>query len=481
MKLKKLIALSTATVMVFSLAGCGSNTNNTNSKTDSGNSATADGTEATSETTGTDGLVGYTDIELGETAKDLTASIKFLTNRTDLLEDDATHPYQEYIDAFNKLYPNITVDVEGITNYADETLLRLQGGDWGDVMMIPSVDKADLSTYFMSYGDLDTMKQQVNYLNNQVYENQVYGIPYMAGANGGIVYNKKVFETAGITELPKTPDDFIADLQAIKDKTDAIPLYTNYAAGWTMGGQWDAAISGSATGDSTYMNQKLLHTANPFADPGDGTHAYNVYKVLYEAVSKGLTEDDYSTTDWEGSKGMINNGQIGCMVLGSWSVPQMQAAGDNADDIAYMPFPITVDGKQYSSAGADYCFGINADDSEENQQAALCFVKFMTEKSGMSYNEGGLPIATDDTKMPSFYDAFKDVTFVTDDLALSGEEDLLNKLNADSELNVNNSGDQKVMGIVENASSGDKSFDDIMNDWNDAWTSAQETEGVEIN
>ena len=69
------------------------------------------------------------------------------------------------------------------------------------------------------------------------------------------------------------------------------------------------------------MNQKLLHASNPFADPGDGTGAYNVYKVLYDAVANGLTEDDYSTTDWEGSKGMINNGEIACMVLGSWAVP----------------------------------------------------------------------------------------------------------------------------------------------------------------
>mgnify|MGYP000016580011 CR=1 FL=1 len=30
------------------------------------------------------------------------------------------------------------------------------------------------------------------------------------------------------------------------------------------------------------------------------------------------------------------------MVLGSWAIVQMQAAGDHADDIGYMPFPITV-------------------------------------------------------------------------------------------------------------------------------------------
>ena len=50
----------------------------------------------------------------------------------------------------------------------------------------------------------------------------------------GIVYNKKVFEEAGVTELPKTPTEFIEALQKIKDNTDAIPLYTNFAAGWTM-------------------------------------------------------------------------------------------------------------------------------------------------------------------------------------------------------------------------------------------------------
>lgn len=52
---------------------------------------------------------------------------------------------------------------------------------------------------------------------------------------------------------------------------------------------------------------------------------------------------------------MINNGQIACMVLGSWVVPQMKEAGDNADDIAYMPFPITLaSGKQAASVGPDY-------------------------------------------------------------------------------------------------------------------------------
>ena len=58
---------------------------------------------------------------------------------------------------------------------------------------------------------------------------------------------------------------------------------------------------------------------DPFQNYGDDTHAYAVYKILYDAVADGLIEDDFATTDWEGCKGMINNGEIGCMVLGSWA------------------------------------------------------------------------------------------------------------------------------------------------------------------
>ena len=68
------------------------------------------------------------------------------------------------------------------------------------------------------------------------------------------------------------------------------------------------------------VKPEIVHTAEPFKDNGDGTGAYALYKMLYDAVANGLTEDDYSTTDWEGCKPMINNGEIGTMVLGSWQL-----------------------------------------------------------------------------------------------------------------------------------------------------------------
>ena len=449
MKLRKLTALGMAAVMTMSLAACGSS-ESTNTETPATDAATTDSasttTAAATEAAGTEesGVPTYASIKLGEDYTDLTASISFMHHKTDREEDGTM---AKLVEEFNKVYPNITVTTEGITDYAETALLRLPTEDWGDIMFIPSVDAKDLSTYFYPYGTVDEMSELVNFADQWKADGLCYGVGYMGNAQG-ILYNKAVFEQAGITELPKTPDEFIADLQLIKDNTDAIPLYTNYAAGWTMGGQWDAYLGAITTGDETWLNQKFVHTAEPFKDNGDGTGAYALYKILFDAVANGLTEDDYSTTDWEGCKPMINNGEIGTMVLGSWAVAQMKAAGDNADDIGYMPFPMTIDGKQYTTAGPDYCYGINVHASDENKTADTSFV-------------------------------FDNVEVVSNVTALDGEEDLMNEMNAESELNFNAGGDLKVQQIVEEAANGG-SFDDIMAEWTQKWNDAQDSLGIEV-
>ena len=462
MKLKKVTALCMTAVLAMSFTACSKDEDNSNND----NSASS---------------IKYTDITLGTDDTDLKAEIKLLTNRTDMLESTyAGTSWDEYIAEFNKLYPNITVKVEGITNYADDALLRLTSKEWGDIMMIPAVDSKNLSDYFISYGTLEEMDKEIRFASSSAYDGQVYGVPVTATA-GGVVYNKKVFEEAGITELPKTPDEFIAALKLIKEKTDAIPLYTNYASGWALG-QWDSYIFGAANGSATYKNQDVLHTSNPFSDNGKDSGAYAVFSILYNAVKEGLIEEDYMTTDWEGSKGMINRGEIGCMVLGSWAYTQMRDADVHGDDVGYMAFPVSVDGKQYAGAGPDYRFGINKYASEDNQKAAMIFVKWMTEKSSYSYNEGGIPIAQADDKWPAVYDSFNEngVEFVVDEPAIAGEEGLYDTLNSDSELAFD--GDNGVRGqdIIVNASQNGKTLDEIMDEWNQKWTNAQKDNDVEI-
>ncbi|MFV0441312.1 MAG: ABC transporter substrate-binding protein [Lachnospirales bacterium] len=461
--IKKSIATLLSVTMVMSLSACGgADTNN-----DEGNSSESDTSSQSSE------AKAYKDLVLGEDNTDLSADIKFITHKTDIVDTRL----REYADQFNELYPNITVEFEGITNYADDFTMRLTTGDWGDICMIPmSVSKDELTNYFLSFGSQEELSE--NYegalLNNYSYDSQTYGLPYMATAVG-MVYNKAVFEEAGISETPKTPDEFLEALQLIQDNTDAIPLYTNFAAGWTMTA-WDAYIDSGATGDPDFVNEGLVKGENPFSDRGDETGPYAVYNTLYSSVEMGLTEDDPTTTDWEGSKGMMNNGEIGVMALGSWAIVQMQEAGDNADDIGYMPFPISVDGEQYALTSPDYNYGINVNSSDENKLASQLFIKFLIEESSFTADEGGISIIKG-SEMPSVLDSFSDTTLITNTAAPEGEETLFDDINNESELGINMSG-ALATEVVENATTGAKTYDELVESWNEKWTNAQEKYGI---
>ena len=467
--MKKALSLILAVMMTAtSLVGCG---------TSASSSATTGG--ATGEAVAVqlptlDSITLSTANTPGDYA-DLTADITILTNRTDVVDT----LYAGYAEQFHELYPNITVTYEAVTDYEEALTLRLPTGDWGDICFIPtSVAKADLSQYFIPLGDFETLDTIYNFASDKAFDGKVYGIANGGNADG-IAYNKRIWEEAGITEVPATPEEFLADLQKIKDNTDAIPLYTNFAAGWTMGA-WDSYIFGSATGDPDFHNN-MPHMANPFAKGvlgADDVGPYAVYYTLYEAVARKLIEEDPMSTDWESSKGMINQGQIATMVLGSWSVQQFKDAGDKPDDIAYMPFPITVDGQRYAGAGGNYSYAINAKADTDNQIAAMLYMKWLLDESSIFQDEGCIP-ARKDGEMPEFLQDFEGVTLVSNNAPVAGEEDLFDKVNLQSECGINND-DYPDQQILEAALTGSRTLDDLMDEWNQKWSSAQETLGVEV-
>lgn len=471
---KRAMSMGLAALMAASLAACGGGGGGTESSSASKSSAGVSGTEAG----GSGGSAAAASSEVptidklnSEDYKDLKADIKILTDRTDIV--DTT--YKGYAQQFMELYPNITVTYEGITDYAESVTLRLTNGDWGDICFIPStVEKQEFSNYFIPMGDYDTLNGIYNYVTEKTYDGIVYGIPN-GGTAGGVAYNKRIWKEAGVEELPKTPDEFLADLKLIKDKTDAIPLYTNFSAGWTMGA-WNDYVGIASNGDADYKNNKLLHQKDPFTKNDEMSGPYAVFYTLYEAVAQGLVEEDPASSDWESSKGMINRGEIATMVLGSWSVQQFKDAGDTPEDIGYMPFPISAGGVQSAAAGGNYAYGINNQASTDNQIAAMMYVKWLLEESPIYADEGSIP-ALKGKELPDSLSEFAGVELLSDNAPVAGEENLYDNIRNTAEVL---SGDYPVCEVLEAALYGTKSLDDLMAEWNEQWTSAQETHGAEI-
>ncbi len=190
----------------------------------------------------------------------LSGTITWLNHRTDL---DQNGTLAKYAAEFSALYPGVTVKWETMTDYDGEMQTRMKTTDYGDVLFIPSALTADKFADFLTpLGTVDELGKKYMFINEAAYNGTVYGITITGNANG-MIYNKDVFKAAGITDLPKTPEEFQTDLGLIKAKTQAIPLYTNYHAGWPLS-EWDYRIE-AVSGDPDLRNINFVHMDAPFA------------------------------------------------------------------------------------------------------------------------------------------------------------------------------------------------------------------------
>ncbi|MCR5052173.1 MAG: ABC transporter substrate-binding protein [Streptococcus sp.] len=392
-------------------------------------------------------------------------TITFINHKTDW---ETNGKWDEYIAKFNEKYPDIKVEVQTITDYAGQMKTRMNSKEYGDVLMIPGdISPKDYENFFEPLGDAEELSEKYLGLNDRSYEGVQYGIPSQMNATG-LVVNKKVFEDAGITEFPKTTEDFIAALKKIKENDSSIvPLYTNYAAGWTLS-NWDFTRTG-VSGDADFTNEMTSDTS-PF-DEGDTM--YTIYNTLYTVAKEGLIESDPTTSDWEQSKVDLANGKVAVMVLGSWAVPQVQEANeDNADNITFEAFPVTAsDGKQYMPIGGDYNYGINV--NSKHKKAARKFIDWMVNESDYAVDNGGIPTV----KGAEYPKALQDsqdagVELIEENPAPEGKESLFSDINNESELGIGSTDTEKQRIIDAAVGNSKESFDDIMKDFNTRWANA---------
>ncbi|WP_311772849.1 ABC transporter substrate-binding protein [Cohnella xylanilytica] len=452
---KSVVGTSMALVLATGLlAGCGGNKDNNTANESPTNSSSPSASASSSASAGGDNAGG----------KDISGSITVLTQRTDIVDT----LQGEFTAEFNKAYPNIKVKWEAVQDYENNIKVRMNTEDYGDVLLIPNnVEPKDYPNFFEPLGDYEADKDKYSQIDAHRYEGKYYGIP-MAINTLGIVYNKKVFADAGIATVPKTPAEFIEAMRKIKDNTDAIPLYTNYKDDWTLS-QWADYLQ-PASGDPNYPNIGFLEDPHPWQK---GKPYYDIFKIMYDVAKEGLIEEDPTTTDWESSKGMINRGEIGTMVLGSWAIAQMQGAGDHPDDIGYMPFPTNA-AKLSAPLSADYNWAINV--HSKNKEAANAFIHWVVDESNYADKYQGGFSAKLPLVVPELLKGFQDLG-VTMEVSTPGPDDL-NGINVaidnDSEVGIHNPDFKKR--IIEAAIGNSKeSYDDIMNDLDKRWNASWET------
>ncbi|MBP1041092.1 carbohydrate ABC transporter substrate-binding protein [Vagococcus sp. BWB3-3] len=403
--------------------------------------------------------------EKGETE---TETITFINHKTDW---EGNGKWDEYMAAFNEKYPDIKVEIQTITDYAGQMKTRMNSDEYGDLLMLPGdIKPQDFPHFFEPLGKKAELAETYLGLNDRSFEDVSYGIPTQMNATGMVV-NMKVFEDAGIKEFPKTAEDFVKALETIKkNDPEVTPLYTNYAAGWTLS-NWDFTRAG-VSGDVDFTNKMTSDTA-PFED---GKVMTDIYQLLFDVSEQKLIEVDPTTTDWEQSKVDMANNKIGVMVLGSWAVPQIQEVDpDNAANITFQAFPMTApDGKQYMGVGGDYNLAINV--NSKHKEAARKLLDWLVNDSDYAVDNGGLPTVIG-ADYPAALQASKDagVELIEENPAPAGKESLFSDINDQSELGIGTTDNEKQRLIDAAIGNTKESFADIMKDFNKRWADSIKT------
>ncbi|GAA2212853.1 extracellular solute-binding protein [Nonomuraea monospora] len=393
----------------------------------------------------------------------VSGEITVLTNRTDLVNDGTM---KKYADDFVKVYPGVQVKFEAITDYEGEVKIRMNTENYGDVLLIPNnIAKGDYPKFFAPLGSAADLSQKYKFVQSGTVNDQVYGIVSFASANG-FVYNKDLWAKAGVTDWPKTPEEFLTGLKAVKDKTGATPLYTNYKDGWPLS-NWTNG-NGSVTCD--VKAESAMTTEDPWA-PGKDLNVID--SLLFNAVQQQLTEKDPTTTNWEDSKKFIATGKIGAMWLGSWAIPQMQAAattaGQSPDSIAFMPFPSQAGGSFCSVLNPDYQYAVNS--HSPNKAAARAWLDWFVDKSGFSAtNQGVSPVKSD--PLPSALKPYSDGGVKLIELE-TDQRILVDNIDKESEVGIKSPDyRQKLIDVARGAAKGD--LNSVLADLSARWKAGQQ-------
>ncbi len=314
--------------------------------------------------------------------EEISGTVVVYTNRLDMVQTK----FAEYKAIFEKENPGTEIIFKAYSDYERDVPKEIGEGNFGDVVLIPkNFDSEKLSRYFEPLGTVEELSEIYDepYLHAAEQDGIVYGITQYVMPQG-IAYNKKVFEKAGVIELPRTTEEFLSVLKKIKaSDSDVLPIYIGEER--TQSQEW-------------WRLQLSEQLQNHSID--------SVFNLLYEMKHQGLSEEH--SLGWKQVREQLNNGEIGCVPT-EWSeLSAIKKAAPNPDDIGYMPFPGD-DGIQYAGAALEYCYAINK--NSKNKDTARAWMDYMLNSSDYANSEGAVSIYKKDS-LPVFLSDFKDTMLI---------------------------------------------------------------------
>ena len=338
MKLKRLVSLALAVVMIASLAACGQ----------SGSSTSSQSTPVAS-------------------VQSQDKEIKTLTMLT------FTEWYKTGWQALEKY----------INDHSQELgfkldIQKIAGGSQGEDILKVKFATDDLPDLLQSYGS-SWLDKQANSINKMVdltgissvsqydaavlqeggylYNSKLYGMPVDTTNLLGVFYNKKVFKEAGIEKVPSNWNEFLDACEKVK-KVNKVPLYYSGKDAWTLqcfahfGFNEEVLKSGK---DFTDFWKEMNTNKRHYADNKDFLGAIERSK---EMVDKKYVNPTYLSDTYDMAQTALAKGDAAMYVNATWVIDEISSKyPDAVNDIGAFPLPL-YDKDNYTSSSLPSSIGM---------------------------------------------------------------------------------------------------------------------------
>jgi len=194
----------------------------------------------------------------------------------------------------------------------------------------------------------------------------------------GVIYNKRVFQQAGIAKPPATWGELLADAQKIK-AAGKIPFAVGNQTPWITQLLPYAIAPSTAFAQDPNLAQDMLDHKKSFEN--SGWHV--VYERYLELYKRGLFNQSPNGTTYEQTQQLVGTGKAAMAVQVIATMPPFLAAAKDKADLGTFPFPAADSaGALQIPAGVDA--GLAASAKGKHLEEAKRFIAWMGKPENMA-------------------------------------------------------------------------------------------------
>ncbi len=297
-------------------------------------------------------------------------------------KDPALGDWQKMADDYTAMHPNVKIEITVLENEAFKTKLAtvLQSGEvpdifqsWGGAGLSEQADAGllkDITADLEADGGAWKDTFAPGALGVFSVDGKYYGVPWDMGMVS-VWYNKDLFAQAGIENTPATWEEFLTDVQKLKD-AGITPISLGEKDTWTGMHIWSylATRIGGADAFNAAASGTGKWTDAAFVEAG---------VQLKRLIDMQPFQDGYLGATHDEMQATFGNGLAAMEISGQWA-PSVEAAnsadGKGVANLGMFTFPAVEGGKGGANdamgGGNGFAIGMNA------SPEAIDFVKYLT-------------------------------------------------------------------------------------------------------